>query len=332
MKKYVSLLLCVLLAAGLASACAAVGEGTAAQDGKLRIIATVFPAYDWTKEVLGDNASHAELRLLIGDGVDMHSYQPSVEDIVRICECDMFIYTGGQSDAWVQDVLKDATNKEMLVINLLEALEDGAKAEESVEGMQAEEHAHGEEGEEHAQAQVEYDEHIWLSLRNAEKLSGVIAEGLASIDSENAQDYAANAASYAQKLSALDAAYKDAVAQGARKTLLFADRFPFRYLVDDYDLNYYAAFSGCSAETEAAFETIAFLSAKVDELALPCVLTLEGSEHKIAETIISNTKNGNEAVLVMDSMQSTTLADANGGASYLSIMEKNLAALKEALS
>ena len=182
-------------------------------------------------------------------------------------------------------------------------------------------HDHGEEA----------DEHVWLSLKNAKTLVGAISNALQEFDPDNKDTYATNAAAYIEKLSALDGAYQSAVDGAAHKTVLFGDRFPFRYLVDDYGLRYYAAFAGCSAETEASFETVSFLAKKVDELGLPCVLTIEGAQHRIAETIVQNTAGKKQKVLTMDSMQSTTSKDVANGATYLSVMEKNLSVLKEAL-
>ena len=169
------------------------------------------------------------------------------------------------------------------------------------------------------------------ALKNAQTLCVTLADALCAIDPDNKNTYIANAAAYRDKLAALDADYKAAVDGAAHKTVLFGDRFPFRYLVDDYGLRYYAAFAGCSAETEASFETVSFLAKKVDELGLPCVLTIEGAQHRIAETIVQNTAGKNQKVLTMDSMQSTTSKDVANGATYLSVMEKNLSVLKEAL-
>ena len=177
----------------------------------------------------------------------------------------------------------------------------------------------------------EKDEHVWLSLKNAEVLVNAISKSLQEIDPDNKDTYATNSDAYVKKLSALDADYQAAVDGATYKTVLFGDRFPFRYLVDDYGLSYYAAFVGCSAETEASFETISFLAKKVDELKLPCILTIEGAQHKIAETIVQNTTAKNQKVLTMDSMQSTTSKDVANGTTYLSVMEKNLSVLKEAL-
>ena len=216
----------------------------------------------------------------------------------------------------------------MKVINLLEVLKDTVKTEELVPGMQAEEDA--EDAAEHEEK--EYDEHVWLSLRNAETLCGAITEALQQIDPEHQQVYADNAQSYINQLSQLDSQYQSTVENAARKTVLFGDRFPFRYLVDDYGLTYYAAFAGCSAESEASFETVSFLAGKVDELGLPCVLTLEGRQHKIAETIVQNTRDKDQQILTMDSMQGTTAADVQNGTSYLSIMQSNLKALQTALN
>ncbi len=337
MKKMIALLLALLMAVGMLAGCAKQNDDdTDDTNDKLRIVTTIFPEYDWVKAVLGDKAEHAEITMLLDNGVDLHSYQPTADDIVKISDCDLFIYVGGESDGWVEDALKNATNKDMKVVNLLEVLGDKVKNEEVVEGMQEEEHEH-EDGEEHEEGEEheheeEADEHVWLSLKNAEVLVGTISNALQEVDPGNKDAYAANADAYVKKLSALDAEYQTAVDNAARKTVLFGDRFPFRYLVDDYGLNYYAAFVGCSAETEASFETISFLAKKVDELKLPCVLTIEGKNHKIAETIVKNTAPKSQKILTMDSMQSTTSKDVASGTTYFSVMEKNLAVLKEALA
>ena len=278
------------------------------------------------REILGDKADHAEVTMLLDNGVDLHSYQPTADDIIKISDCDLFIYVGGESDGWVEDALKEATNKEMQVINLLDVLGEQVKEEEVVEGMEAEEEESEDENE------PEYDEHVWLSLKNAETLCNAITDALEEIDPANKDAYAASAASYLEKLAALDGEYQTVADNAARKTVLFGDRFPFRYLVDDYGLSYYAAFAGCSAETEASFETISFLAGKVDELRLPCVLTIEGAQHKIAETIVQNTAEKNQSILTLDSMQSTTSTDVANGTTYLSVMESNLDVLKQALN
>ena len=321
MKKILALLLALWIPAAVLSGCAP--QDDSAASNKLNIVTTIFPTYDWVRAILGAETDRAEITMLLDSGVDLHSYQPTVDDIVKISDCDLFLYVGGESDGWVDDALKNAPNKERKVIRLLDVLGDSAKAEETVEGMQEEEHDHEEE--------AEYDEHIWLSLKNAQVLVAAISKALQESDPARKDTYAANAAAYAEKLSALDGEYRAAVDIGKYKTLLFGDRFPFRYLADDYGLDYYAAFPGCSAETEASFETVSFLAGKMDALGLPCVLTIEGTQHKIAETIVQNTAQKNQQVLTMDSMQAVTANDAASGVSYLSIMEKNLSVLKKAL-
>ena len=339
MKKITALLLSLMMLAGVLAGCGKPQDTGKA--GKLKVVTTIFPKYDWVRAILGDKADNAEVTMLLDNGVDLHSYQPTADDIVKISDCDLFVYVGGESDGWVENALKNAANKNMKVINLLEVLGDSVKTEETVEGMQKDGHDHGhshdEHDEEHDEAEghdhgEEKDEHVWLSLKNAQALCVTIADALCAIDPDNKNTYIANAAAYRDKLAALDADYKAAVDGAAHKTVLFGDRFPFRYLVDDYGLRYYAAFAGCSAETEASFETVSFLAKKVDELKLPCVLTIEGVQHKIAETIVRNTAAKNQKVLMMDSMQSTTSTDVANGTTYLSVMESNLDVLKQALN
>ena len=334
MKKVISPLLAVLMLVGMLAGCAnrsemptvtATPAGPQAEsdaDEKIRIVTTIFPEYDWVREILGDKGDSAEITMLLDNGVDLHSYQPTADDIIKLSDCNLFVYVGGESDGWVEGALKSAANKDRKVIHLLEILGDSVKEEETVEGMQEEEED---------QEEKEYDEHVWLSLKNAKTLVGAISAALQELDPDNKDTYAANADAYGQKLSALDAEYQKAVSAGTYRTLLFGDRFPFRYLVDDYGLSYYAAFAGCSAESEASFETVSFLARKVDEGKLPCVLTIEGKNHKIAETIVQNTAGKNQKILTMDSMQSTTSQDVARGTTYLSLMEKNLDVLKEAL-
>ncbi|MCR5332258.1 MAG: metal ABC transporter substrate-binding protein [Lachnospiraceae bacterium] len=338
----------VMFMTGVLSACASVSSRAVDTD-RLQIVTTVFPEYDWVMNILKDIPEKADVTMLLDTGVDLHSFQPTAEDILRISTCDLFIYVGGESDEWVDDALQEATNKDMVVINLLDVLGDAVKEEEIVEGMQEEEHEHGDGEDEHEhgdgedehdeddhdeddhEEETEYDEHVWLSLRNAAVLVENISEALQKIDPDHADSYIKNAKDYTTKLNALDEEYKAAVSKASRKTLLFGDRFPFRYLTDDYGLSYYAAFAGCSAETEASFETITFLSGKVDELSLPAVMTIEGPDHRIAETIIQNTAAKDQRILTMNSMQSVTQKDVNNGTTYLAIMENNLSILKEAL-
>ena len=332
MKKIIIAVLCMLLTAGALAGC---GEKNKSEkNADLSIVATIFPGYDWVREIMGDEAENADITMLMDNGTDLHSYQPTADDISKIYKCDLFIYAGGESDEWVKDALKQAENKDMKVINMMEMLGDSVKTEEVVEGMESEhDHDHDEDGDHHdSDQEVEYDEHTWLSLKNAEMICEAIENDLSSLDPENKDIYKKNSEEYISKLSELDSKYQKTVDDAARKTVLFGDRFPFRYLTDDYGLVYYAAFVGCSAETEASFKTVKFLAEKVDELDLPCVMTIEGSDHKIAETIIRNTADKDQKVLTMDSMQAVTASDLKDGKTYLSVMEKNLEALKEALN
>ena len=291
------------------------------------VVATIFPVYDWVREVAGDDV---DLTLLLDNGVDLHSYQPTAQDIMKVATCDMFVYVGGESDDWVEDALSEAVNPDMVVVNLVEAMGEDIKMEEIVEGMEREEDEH--EADAHEDHEDEADEHVWLSLRNAQKLVKVLASALGEADPANAERYAANADAYAEKLAALDAEYA-AVCEGADyDTLLFGDRFPFRYLTDDYGLKYYAAFSGCSAESEASFETVVFLAGKLEELQLPAVMTIEGSDGRLADTVVQTTGTRDAKILTLDSMQSTTSEDLKNGATYLGIMQANLEVLKQALA
>ncbi len=490
-----------------------------AEEKKLSIVTTIFPIYDWVRQIVGDN-DNVEITMLLDNGTDLHSYQPTAQDILKVSAADLFIYVGGESDEWVEDVLATAMNPNLVSISLVEAMGDAIKAEEIVEGMEheheheeEEEHEHEHEHEEiepediqdrplsdfagewqslqplllageldtfcehkaeededdsttketyfakyaanwacdavtmkitgdtisftnengntvagtyayagympiladdgdiksvryqyttdsadapkyvqfndhgyqpgdaehfhvyfgndsfdalltassnpyfvaadlttagilqqlmghnhdehehhHDHEEEETDEHVWLSLRNAKALCGVIAEELSKIDPDRAAQYQANAAAYEAQLIALDKAYTEMVNAAQYKTVLFGDRFPFRYLTDDYGLTYFAAFSGCSAESEASFQTIVFLAQKMDEMNLPAVLTIEHPKTRIAETVVSTSQAKNAKILSMDSMQSITAQDVKAGASYLSIMESNLAVLREALN
>ena len=326
-KKIISVLLFVCIIASVFAAFTACEKP--GDSGKKSIVVSIFPEYDWVQNVLGDKKDNFNVTLLLNSGADLHNYQPSVKDFATISTCDMFVYVGGESDEWAEDAKKNIQNKDMVILNLLDILGDNAKEEELIEGMQGEEEEEGEEGE--AEEEVEYDEHVWLSLKNAAVFVNKIAEGIATVDAENADYYRANAASYVAKLNALDAKYKQEIDAASKDTLLFGDRFPFRYLVDDYDLKYFAAFIGCSAETNASFETIMFLKNKVDTLGLKVILKLEGSDGKIANQIKEQSASKDQQILTLNSLQSLTLKEYQSGKDYLSIMEDNLNVIKEAL-
>lgn len=282
-------------------------------NGKTTVVTTIFPVYDWTKNVAGENCN---VIYLDESGTDMHSFEPTAKDILTLADADVFIHIGGVSDEWVGSAVDAAKNPELITLSLINIT--GVLEEEIVQGM---EHDHDHDI-------TKYDEHIWLSLKKAQKAVSAIADTLAKADSANAEQYKTNAESYNAKLNALDKKYTDCVNTAKRKTLLFADRFPFRYLTEDYGIEYFAAFPGCSAESEASFETLTFLIEKTKELSLPCILTIENSNSKIADTI------GNETgtkILSLNSCQSVTKNDIDGGITYLSAMENNLQIITEAL-
>ena len=324
---------------------------------KISIVCTTFPQYDWVKNILGEEAERFNVTLLLDNGVDMHSYQPTVKDIATAGSSDLFIYVGGESDTWVEDALKEAKNKDLKAINLMETLGNSVKEEEVVEGMQEERkslgHSHEKSSKEKqeqtqkeshensqeingqkeaADEEPEYDEHIWLSIRNAEIMVKNIEKAIEQLDSDNAKVYQTNAENYIKKLDTLDKQYANTIQNAKYKAILFGDRFPFRYMADDYDLKYYAAFAGCSAETMAGFETVTFLAKKADELRLTVILTIENSDGRIAEAVKSNTTKKNQKILAMNSLQSVTKEQLADGITYLQVMQENLSVLSEALN
>lgn len=465
------------------------------KEKKYTIVATTFPVYDWIQNIIGENNSEVELKLLLDKGVDLHNYQPTIEDIALLKESDMFVYVGGESDRWVDSIVDGMDTDKTEIVNLLELLGDHAKTEEIIEGMEHEhEHTHeeidkssiqarelkdwegtwnsihtyfeeegmityleslsqtqeksidkvkeelkenstsdystisikdnkivwnettseytylgyrlveGEHGDsvwyefttqdggaptyisisdhsiaptdvsedthyhlrygndsieslysegvktysyyssqksgtdignmllEHQHEHEELDEHIWLSLKNAINLVPQLEQKIIDMDPKNEELYKSNSLNYVNELSLVENEYQETLSKLPHKTLLFGDRFPFRYLVDDYNLTYYAAFSGCSAETEASFETVVYLANKTQENAIKYVVVLESSDKKIAETIIENTTDKNQQIVVLDSMQSTSKEDVESGKTYISIMKENLEVLKQVLS
>ena len=497
MKKMTALLLALMMLAGVLAGCGKPKD--AGKAGKLKVVTTIFPAYDWVRAILGDKAENAEITMLLDNGVDLHSYQPTADDIVKISDCDLFVYVGGESDGWVENALKNAANKNMKVINLLEVLGDSVKTEETVEGMQEDGHGHShdeqlteddikdrtlsdfagawkslhpyllngdldkfcqhraEEDEDssttkdtylekfkaswqcdaekisingntitftyadgktvsaeytyagyqpklddegkirsvryqfettsadapkyvqfndhgHEPGEAEHfhiyfgndgfdalmsgktnpffvkdalsaedildelmghdhgeekDEHVWLSLKNAQTLCVTLADALCAIDPDNKNTYIANAAAYRDKLAALDADYKAAVEGATHKTVLFGDRFPFRYFADTYGLDYYAAFPGCSSESEASAKTLSFLIDKIKEEQIPVVFHTELSNEQMTDSICEAT---GAKKLLLHSCHNVSKDDFESGATYLSLMEQNVSALKEALN
>ena len=348
MKKYIGIGLSILVAIMMVLGCAkkestgsseaesgssvtessSVAESNSEETKKLSIVTTIFPAYDWVKQVVGDN-KNVEISFLIDKGVDLHSYQASAADIAKITDSDLFVYVGGESDDWAEDIIKE--NPNLKYINMVDSIGEAALAEELVEGMQDEEE-HDNESEEHANEEGEHedgeeeiDEHVWLSIKNAETIVSAIEAKLAEIDPDNKAEYEKNANDYLAKLDELDKEYKDTLSSIQNKTIIVGDRFPFRYLVNEYGIKYYAAFTGCDAGSEASFETVKFLANKMDELNMSDIFIIDGSKGDLAKTIVENTKDKNAKVLVLDSTKSSD------NANYLDIMKKNLEVLKEVL-
>lgn len=468
--------------------------GKEAENEKIRIVTTIFPIYDWTRQIVGNDLDNVELTMVLNNGTDLHSFQPTPADIKMIEDCNIFIYVGGESDDWIKDIIQNSKNKDMKTINLMEVLGDDIKEEEYIEGMEHTHHHHEEDEhvkdrslsewsgtwnsieqtlekglldsyleevgkekkidlnkikeeyknkwkslyseisikdnsitfndktheykyigfkEEHSDhgtsawygfeatentaepkflafndhniyplekenmpdnphmhmrygntsfdalvenntwsptyfastvsdeeivssmtshSHGELDEHVWLSLKNTERFCNTITDTLSEVNPQMKKSYQENNEKYIRKLDTLDTKYRETLKNMENKTIIVADRFPFRYFVEDYDLSYFAAFSGCSAEIEASFETIVFLANKVDTLSLQKVIVIDNSSRDIANAVIDNTKTKNQKILELHSMQSITSTDATKDKlTYLSIMEDNLEVLKDVL-
>lgn len=314
--------MCVL---SVFSSCAKPGADDGGTDGKKIITVSVFPVYDWVREVSRDSDG-VDVRLLIDSGTDMHSYQPSAADILKITKSDMFIFIGGESDEWAQKALENDSSSKTEGLSVSDALEDYLLTEEELPGIEDKHsHAHEEAGE------TENDEHVWLSLKNAEVFTDIIAEKLASTDPENAYLYYNNAKNYVGRLSELENEYNSVVKNAKRDVIIVCDRFPFRYLTDEFSIKYYAAFSGCTSETDASFKTVSFLINKANELKTDCLITADGSDKKLARTVASCMKEKDIKILTLDSMQTVSKRDIDGGKTYLSVMKSNLETLGCAL-
>ena len=317
MKKIVSIILIAVILTAVFCSC---GEKAEVSQG-IQIVCTAFPQYDFIKNILGNENG---ITLLLDNGADLHSYEPTAQDIIKIGSSDIFVYIGGASDSWVEGAIKSANNpglKTVALMNLVDTYDV-----EYVDGMEHESH------EAHEGDHSEEDEHIWLSLRNAKKITEALCDIICEADPENAETYKANSAHYINSIEKLDGEYSETISSAKRNTLLFADRFPFRYLTEDYSLNYHAAFAGCSSESEASFKTIAYLIDKTKELGLPAIIIIEGTdglEGSIAKTVSDETQ---AKILTLDSCQSVSKADIESGTTYLGIMQNNLNVLREALN
>lgn len=288
----------------------------------LKVVCATAPLYDWTRKIT-EGTDIKDLSLIIGNGTDLHSFQPSAADIIAIKNADVFVYVGGESDGWIRDALKETANKNQQVVCLMDVLKDSVVEEEVVEGMQGEDEEEG-EGEEEG---PEYDEHVWMSLKLTRKSCKAIEEALEKVSSKDTAKFKANLESYDAKLADLDKQYEEMVKGARLNTMIVPDRYPFRYLAEDYKLKYSAAFVGCSAETEASFETVKFLAGKVKELDPKAVIIIDNSDGKLAKTVLETAGKSDVKVEVLDSMQSCG-ADLD----YIRTMTENLEKLKTALS
>ena len=329
-KKFFALFLTIMVL--LLSLCGCSSAYTEPEDNTPEILCAAFPEYDWTRNILGDNPSDLRLQLLNDSGMDMHSYQPSVADMVDIADAELVIFTGGDSEFWIEDALisSQSSGDSRRSISLMEVFSHNHELADLYTADEHEEndhdHHHGEE--EHAHAT---DEHLWLSLKLVPSFIREIAQAIAELDPAHADYYEANASEYIARIAALDMLYEETISSAGCSSLLFADRYPFKYLLEDYGLDYVAAFPGCSAETEASFETILKLSDTVNSLELQAVIVLKKSDTALAQTIINNSDNRDAEILILDSMQSVTSKDIDDGATWLSIMESNLQTLAVAL-
>ncbi len=311
----VTILVLIVSAAGCSKTQQASSKG-------ISVVCATAPLYDWTRKIT-EGTDGTDLSLIIGNGTDLHSFQPSAKDIISIKNADVLVYVGGESDGWIRDALKDPANKNRQVVCLMDILKDAIVEEEVVEGMQGEE----EDGHEEHEEGPEYDEHVWMSLRLTRRSCKAIEEALEKVSSSNAAKYKANLDAYDKKLSELDKQYEEMVKGARLDTMVVCDRYPFRYLAEDYKLKYSAAFVGCSAETEASFETVKFLADKVKALDSKAVLIIDNSDGKLAKTVLETAGKSSVKVEVLDSMQSCG-ADLD----YIRTMTENLEKLKTALS
>lgn len=323
-------LFALLLGLSLVATSAGCAQKTATGSAGIQVVCATAPLYDWTRQITKGTTS-TEQKLIIGKGTDLHSFQPSAADIIAIKNADVLIYVGGESDGWIRDALKETLNKDQKVVCLMDVLKDSIVEEEVVEGMQGEDeqddHDDHDEKDHHHEEAPEYDEHVWMSLRLAAKSCKAIEEAIASVAKADASKFKANLDEYLSKLDALDKQYDEMVKSARLDTMVVADRYPFRYLAEDYKLKYSAAFVGCSAETEASFETVKYLADKIKALDAKTVLTIENSDGKIAKTVIETSGKTDVKIEALDSMQS-----CGEDLDYLSVMTGNLEKLKAALS
>ncbi len=292
------------------------------KEHRLSIVTTIFAPYDFARQIVGGNA---DVTMLLSPGAESHSFEPTPQDIIRIQECDVFVYVGGESDKWVDKILSSMDTKNKKIIKLLDTVE--AVEEETKEGMQVSEEEEEEHGHEHEEKEL--DEHVWTSPRNAIAITKAMTKVFGELDSKNKDAYEKNSAAYVKELENLDEQFKQVVSSGKRKTIVFGDRFPLRYFADAYGLDYYAAFNGCSTDTEASAATVAFLTDKVKKEKIPVVFQIELSNGAIAKSIAEATGAKVETFYACHTLSKD---DYKAGLTYVAFMKKNVEVLKEALN
>jgi zinc transport system substrate-binding protein len=315
MKRFI-FFVCILMS--LTTALSAGGRPeTKNTEGKINVVTTIFPPYDFVREIAGDRVN---LTMLLPPGAESHSFEPTPRDIITVQNSDVFIYVGGESDAWAERILDSFDTSRMDIITLMDCVE--VVEEEIVEGMEEEEE------ESDYEEEAEYDEHVWTSPRNAQLIVRKIADILKVRDAPNAAAYEKNTAAYIAKLTELDASFQKVVDGAKRKIFIFGDRFPFRYFADAYGLSYYAAFPGCSTETECSAATVAFLINKVHSDKIPVIFHIELSNEKIADAICEET---GAKKMLLHAVHNVSKRDFEGGAAYYGLMSQNVKNLREAL-
>lgn len=328
-KVAVLLLTAVALMIGV-SGCRHVSEESKNREDTLRVVTTIFPQYDFVRQIAGE---HAEVSMLLKPGEETHSYEPTPQDILKIQNCDLFIYVGGENDEWVEDILESIDTEKIRQLRLIDCVE--TVNEEHIEGMKEERgHEHGEEdahreSEHGSHETLTPDEHVWTSPENAISIVERITEELVGLDPEHQTEYEENKEAYVKQLEELDDAFREVVRSAKREVILFGDRFPFRYFAEAYELDYYAAFPGCASDTEPSAATMAFLINKVKEEQIPVVLKMELSNENIANAIAETT---HAEVRTFYSCHNLTAREFAEGETYLSMMKKNVETLKEALN
>jgi len=332
MKLKLSVLLALLLTLSLLAGCGAPSRdqsNSGREDGKLHIVTTIFPGYDFTRQIVGDDAT---VTLLLPPGTESHSFEPTPQDIITIQNCDVFLYVGGVSDSWIKGILNSMDTSRMTVLSMMDMVD--VVEEEIKEGMEHD-HDHEEDqdhqhsdGDHHEEEETQYDEHVWTSPVNAKRITQAISDTLCRLDESNAPVFRENTEAYLAKPDELDTTFRQIVQNGKRKLLIFGDRFPFRYFVDEYGLDYYAAFPGCSSEAEPSAATVAFLIDKVREEGVRTVFYIEFSNHLVADSIAEAT---GAKTAMLHSCHNVARQELEEGATYISLMERNLETLKGAL-